>query len=182
MENRKRKRKWQERNPNQAPVDAEAEEVIDGGVDERQKKKKKKKNKEKKEKFELVSNKEQSEEADKGDQDYGNDEIDDREVDSNGEPGEDEEEEKQKMEKVKTSGSGIMSTVSFDELGFSEKTANAIKDMGFKYMTQVYIPPFIYSPQIDPYKLIIYKRSKVSVFPASFCSTCSIIENVCLRG
>lgn len=47
---------------------------------------------------------------------------------------------------AKSAGSGIMSTVSFGELGLSEHTANAIKDMGFQYMTQIQaraIPPLM---------------------------------------
>ncbi|XP_038895643.1 DEAD-box ATP-dependent RNA helicase 27-like isoform X2 [Benincasa hispida] len=55
-------------------------------------------------------------------------------------------EKKNQKKKVKTGGSGIMSTVSFDSLELSEKTLRAIKDMGFEHMTQIQdraIPPFL---------------------------------------
>jgi superfamily II DNA/RNA helicase len=44
-----------------------------------------------------------------------------------------------KLKKVKSGGggSGIMTTESFESLGLSEPTFNAIKDMGFQHMTQV---------------------------------------------
>ncbi|XP_030439804.1 DEAD-box ATP-dependent RNA helicase 51 [Syzygium oleosum] len=60
--------------------------------------------------------------------------------------GEEEEEGEGKPREAKSVGSGIMSTASFDELGLSEHTANAIKDMGFQYMTQIQaraIPPLM---------------------------------------
>lgn len=47
------------------------------------------------------------------------------------------EEKVNEKKKVKTGGSGIMSTVAFDSLELSEKTLRAIKDMGFQHMTQV---------------------------------------------
>ncbi|XP_021287125.1 DEAD-box ATP-dependent RNA helicase 51 [Herrania umbratica] len=49
-------------------------------------------------------------------------------------------------EKVKSGGSGIMSTESFESLGLSEPTFKAIKEMGFQYMTQIQaraIPPLM---------------------------------------
>ena len=39
--------------------------------------------------------------------------------------------------KVKSGGGGIMSSESFESLGLSEPTRNAIKDIGFQHMTQV---------------------------------------------
>ncbi|XVF11677.1 hypothetical protein REPUB_Repub08aG0047900 [Reevesia pubescens] len=64
------------------------------------------------------------------------------------EEGNDEEEgEKEEIkEKVKSGGSGIMSTESFESLGLSEPTFKAIKEMGFQYMTQIQaraIPPLM---------------------------------------
>ncbi|KAG6584379.1 DEAD-box ATP-dependent RNA helicase 27, partial [Cucurbita argyrosperma subsp. sororia] len=56
------------------------------------------------------------------------------------------EEKVNEKKKVKTGGSGIMSTVSFDSLELSEKTLRAIKDIGFQHMTQIQaraIPPFL---------------------------------------
>ncbi|XP_023520092.1 DEAD-box ATP-dependent RNA helicase 51-like [Cucurbita pepo subsp. pepo] len=56
------------------------------------------------------------------------------------------EEKVNEKKKVKTGGSGIMSTVAFDSLELSEKTLRAIKDMGFQHMTQIQaraIPPFL---------------------------------------
>ncbi|CAA2958777.1 DEAD-box ATP-dependent RNA helicase 51-like [Olea europaea var. sylvestris] len=55
-------------------------------------------------------------------------------------------EEKVKREKMIRSNSGIMSTETFASLGLSEPTMNAIKDMGFQYMTEIQaraIPPLI---------------------------------------
>ncbi|XP_022137361.1 DEAD-box ATP-dependent RNA helicase 51 [Momordica charantia] len=56
------------------------------------------------------------------------------------------EEQGNNKKKVKTGGSGIMSTVSFDSLELSEKTLRAVKDMRFEHMTQIQaraIPPFL---------------------------------------
>ncbi|WOH05303.1 hypothetical protein DCAR_0624718 [Daucus carota subsp. sativus] len=48
------------------------------------------------------------------------------------------EEEKKMMKKKKVkSGSGIMSTVSFESMSLSEPTMKAIKDMGFHYTTEI---------------------------------------------
>ena len=52
-------------------------------------------------------------------------------------------------ERVKSGGSGIMSTESFESLGLSEPTFKAIKEMGFQYMTQVYIYFFFQSVLVD---------------------------------
>ncbi|PKI43906.1 hypothetical protein CRG98_035740, partial [Punica granatum] len=154
MEKRKRKRRNPSQgNPSQVPLEAEAEaeEVMNGGVSEQQKKQKKK-NKKKKKVHEASNEEEGEVEADKDDDGGGNDERDDGEEDKNEEEREESEEEKQKKKKKKkkkkgkTSGSGIMSTASFDELGLSEHTAYAIKDMGFHYMTQIQaraIPPLM---------------------------------------
>ncbi|KZV45971.1 DEAD-box ATP-dependent RNA helicase 51 [Dorcoceras hygrometricum] len=53
--------------------------------------------------------------------------------------GEEEEEEEKEVGSVRrlNSGSGIMSTESFTDMPLSEPTINAIKDLGFKYMTQI---------------------------------------------
>ncbi|KAL0395231.1 UNVERIFIED_CONTAM: DEAD-box ATP-dependent RNA helicase 27 [Sesamum latifolium] len=60
---------------------------------------------------------------------------------------EDEEEEKVALKKeMKRVESGIMSSEAFAALGLSEPTMNAIKDMGFQYMTQIQaraIPPLL---------------------------------------
>ncbi|KAK4434987.1 DEAD-box ATP-dependent RNA helicase 27 [Sesamum alatum] len=65
---------------------------------------------------------------------------------------EEEEEEEEEEEKVvlkkemKRAESGIMSSQAFAELKLSEPTMNAIKDMGFQYMTQIQarsIPPLL---------------------------------------
>ncbi|KAL2489660.1 DEAD-box ATP-dependent RNA helicase 51 [Forsythia ovata] len=56
------------------------------------------------------------------------------------------EEEEVKREMTRQSGSGIMSTEAFTSLNLSEPTMNAIKDMGFQYMTEIQaraIPPLI---------------------------------------
>ncbi|KAL2472035.1 DEAD-box ATP-dependent RNA helicase 51 [Abeliophyllum distichum] len=56
------------------------------------------------------------------------------------------EEEEVKREMTRRSGSGIMSTEAFASLNLSEPTMNAIKDMGFQYMTEIQaraIPPLI---------------------------------------
>lgn len=67
---------------------------------------------------------------------HENDNNDEGAHDAEGEVEEDEAKGNGKK-KVKTGGSGIMSTVSFDSLELSEKTLRAIKDMGFEHMTQV---------------------------------------------
>ncbi|KAM4080263.1 hypothetical protein ACJW30_11G001800 [Castanea mollissima] len=67
------------------------------------------------------------------------------------EKGEESTEEEEKKKKVKKSGGGIMSTESFESLGFSEPTSNAIKDIGFQYMTQIQaraIPPLLLGKDI----------------------------------
>ncbi|XP_073303160.1 ATP-dependent RNA helicase HAS1-like [Primulina huaijiensis] len=54
--------------------------------------------------------------------------------------GEEEKEEEEKeidLDRRLKSGSGIMSTEAFVEMPLSEPTINAIKDLGFKYMTQI---------------------------------------------
>ncbi|GLT44134.1 hypothetical protein SLA2020_180490 [Shorea laevis] len=56
------------------------------------------------------------------------------------------ENEEQKEELKKKVGSGIMTTESFESLGLSEPTFNAIKEMGFQHMTQIQarsIPPLM---------------------------------------
>uniref|UniRef100_A0A2N9GBQ5 ATP-dependent RNA helicase n=1 Tax=Fagus sylvatica TaxID=28930 RepID=A0A2N9GBQ5_FAGSY len=56
-------------------------------------------------------------------------------------------ETKEKKKKVRSSsGGGIMSTESFESLELSKHTSNAIKDIGFQYMTQIQaraIPPLL---------------------------------------
>ncbi|KAI3468948.1 hypothetical protein Pfo_025611 [Paulownia fortunei] len=57
-----------------------------------------------------------------------------------------EEEEVGLKREMKVSGSGIMSSEAFAALPISEPTMNAIKDMGFQYMTQIQaraIPPLL---------------------------------------
>ncbi|KAL1801806.1 hypothetical protein ACET3Z_030453 [Daucus carota] len=49
-----------------------------------------------------------------------------------------EEDKKIKKKKVK-SGSGIMSSVTFESMSLSEPTMKAIKDMGFHYTTEVFV-------------------------------------------
>ncbi|GMY15401.1 DEAD-box ATP-dependent RNA helicase 51 [Fagus crenata] len=55
--------------------------------------------------------------------------------------------EEKKKKKVRSSGGGgIMSTESFESLELSKHTSNAIKDIGFQYMTQIQaraIPPLL---------------------------------------
>ncbi|XVE54597.1 hypothetical protein DITRI_Ditri03aG0094500 [Diplodiscus trichospermus] len=69
------------------------------------------------------------------------------EEEKEGEVEEKEEGDKEQInEKVKSGGSGIMSTESFESLGLSEPTFKAIKEMGFQYMTQIQaraIPPLM---------------------------------------
>ncbi|KAK4781840.1 hypothetical protein SAY86_015942 [Trapa natans] len=144
MEKRKRKRQKGKANEASAELEAASEEVMDVGMPG-EVKKKKKKDKKKNGKIE-----DRNEDADKDN--IGDERIDRdyKDVDSEEEVAEeedvDEEVDKHEKKKVKTSGGGIMSTASFDELGLSEKTANSIKDMGFKYMTQIQaraIPPLM---------------------------------------
>ncbi|XWS51301.1 hypothetical protein CRYUN_Cryun12cG0165200 [Craigia yunnanensis] len=90
-------------------------------------KKKKKKNKSKKVK---------SEDDEKQEEEENNEEEEEKE----------EGDKEEIKEKVKSGGSGIMSTESFGSLGLSEPTFKAIKEMGFQYMTQIQaraIPPLM---------------------------------------
>ncbi|KAK4768143.1 hypothetical protein SAY87_003284 [Trapa incisa] len=145
LELKREKRKRQKGKADEAPAELEAatEEVMDVGVPEKVKKDKKKKDKKKKKDgYQAESIEDKSEEADKDDMGDGSGDRHDGGMDSGEEVAEgkeevDEADEKHEKKKVKTGGGGIMSTASFDELGLSERTANAIKDMGFKYMTQI---------------------------------------------
>lgn len=130
--NKRRKRKTPKKNPlstateeselqNPMKGDEEEEEEgegdAEGNVPEENMKNKKRKTKTKKE----------------GHEDTGDGKVEEA-VEVQVEKGE---EKKNEKKKVKTGGSGIMSTVSFDSLELSENTLRAIKDMGFEHMTQV---------------------------------------------
>ncbi|KAK4564260.1 hypothetical protein RGQ29_006365 [Quercus rubra] len=108
----------------------EANKVEEENEMKKQKKKKKKDKKEKKMKIEEEKEKQEEEEE----------EEDEREN------GEESKEEEKKKKKVKSGGGGIMSSESFESLGLSEPTRNAIKDIGFQHMTQIQaraIPPLL---------------------------------------
>ncbi|XP_022923675.1 DEAD-box ATP-dependent RNA helicase 51-like [Cucurbita moschata] len=140
--NKRRKRKRTKKNiPStgaeeselQNPMEGEEEEEGDaeGNVPEEKVKEEEKKNKKRKSKMK------------KGELEEGHENTSDGER-KDGVEGEVEKDKEKK--KVKTDGSGIMSTVSFDSLELSEKTLRAIKDMGFEHMTQIQaraIPPFL---------------------------------------
>ncbi|KAG6627396.1 DEAD-box ATP-dependent RNA helicase 51 [Carya illinoinensis] len=72
-------------------------------------------------------------------------EDDEEKVEDGGGYGEELKEEEKKVSSNR-GGSGIMSTESFESLGLSEPTFNAVKDMGFQHMTQIQaraIPPLL---------------------------------------
>ncbi|XVF54555.1 hypothetical protein PTKIN_Ptkin05aG0190300 [Pterospermum kingtungense] len=69
-----------------------------------------------------------------------------KEEENNKEEEEEEGDKEEIKERVKSGGSGIMSTESFESLGLSEPTFKAIKEIGFQYMTQIQarsIPPLM---------------------------------------
>ncbi|KDP29515.1 hypothetical protein JCGZ_19228 [Jatropha curcas] len=114
----------------------EEEEVENEDEEEREiesvklKKKEKKKKKNKKVENEVKNSEEQSAEEELDEEDTKKEEAE----------GNDKEEKKVK------SGSGIMSTESFESLGLSEPTFKAIQEMGFQYLTQIQaraIPPLL---------------------------------------
>ncbi|XP_075646207.1 DEAD-box ATP-dependent RNA helicase 27-like [Castanea sativa] len=116
-------------NPQMQPQDEDEVEKVEG--EEEEDKMKKNKKKEKKMKIE-DEKKEEAEEEER-------------------ENGEESTEEEKKKKKVKKSGGGIMSTESFESLGLSEPTSNAINDIGFQYMTQIQaraIPPLLLGKDI----------------------------------
>ncbi|KAK4595124.1 hypothetical protein RGQ29_018759 [Quercus rubra] len=139
---KKKKRKRNRPNKNSAEEEEEpqnpkneeeqVEKVEEEEEENKMKKKKKKNKKEKKMKIEEEKKEEEEEE-----------EEEERE---NGE-----ESTEEKKKKVKKSGGGIMSAESFESLGLSEPTSNAIKDIGFQYMTQIQaraIPPLLLGKDI----------------------------------
>ncbi|KAI3440540.1 uncharacterized protein J3R85_003291 [Psidium guajava] len=147
--NRKRKRnkKAAQASPGQAEeaVGTEARTGNEGELHESKAAslKKKKKNKKKSKALRREEEKESGLNEDEDDND-GRDEEDGG--GEEGEKGKGGGREDGKPREGKSGGCGIMSTVSFDELGLSEHTANAIKDMGFQYMTQIQaraIPPLM---------------------------------------
>ncbi|XWS60359.1 hypothetical protein CRYUN_Cryun07bG0029100 [Craigia yunnanensis] len=76
----------------------------------------------------------------------GEDDQKQEEEENNGEEEEKGGDKEEIKEKVKSGGSGIMSTESFESLGLSEPTFKAIKEMNFQYMTQIQaraIPPLM---------------------------------------
>ncbi|KAJ4717223.1 RNA helicase [Melia azedarach] len=141
--------------PEEESEEEQAEEIEDEGGREVEefveKKKKKRKNKERIQgKSEEKESEEQEEEQDEEIEDLGEkkkkkknkEKSQDKreEKDSGGE--EDNEERKLNVK----SGSGIMSTTSFESLGLSQHTFRAIQEMGFQFMTQIQaraIPPLM---------------------------------------
>ncbi|XP_030967230.1 DEAD-box ATP-dependent RNA helicase 51-like [Quercus lobata] len=133
---KKKKRKRNRPNKNSAeeeePQNPQNEEEQVEKVEEKENKMNKKKKKNKKEKKMKIEEEKKEEE-----------EEEERE---NGE-----ESTEEKKKKVKKSGGGIMSSESFESLGLSEPTSNAIKDIGFQYMTQIQaraIPPLLLGKDI----------------------------------
>ncbi|KAF3943770.1 hypothetical protein CMV_029700 [Castanea mollissima] len=126
--------KEEPQNPQIQPQDEDEVEKVEEEENKMMKMKKKKKNKkEKKMKIE----------------DEKKEEVEEEEEER--EKGEESTEEEEKKKKVKKSGGGIMSTESFESLGLSEPTSNAIKDIGFQYMTQIQaraIPPLLLGKDI----------------------------------
>ncbi|KAF5730243.1 DEAD-box ATP-dependent RNA helicase 51-like isoform X1 [Tripterygium wilfordii] len=113
----------------QAEGEDEEKSNSEGHVEERKEKKKKKNKKMRKEKVEGIEVEE-------------DDEEEEEEVEGEGE--EEKGDEKKKL--TVKSGSGIMSTESFESLGLSKHTFNAIQEMGFPFMTQIQakaIPPLM---------------------------------------
>ncbi|XP_030521648.2 DEAD-box ATP-dependent RNA helicase 51 [Rhodamnia argentea] len=149
--NRKRKRnkKVAQASPGQAEeaVGTEERSGNEGDLHESKDASLKKKKKKKESKALRRQQEEEEEESELNEDEDGNDGRD--EEDGGGEEegeGEGGGREEGKPREGKSVGSGIMSAVSFDELGLSEHTANAIKDMGFQYMTQIQaraIPPLM---------------------------------------
>ncbi|XP_038895340.1 DEAD-box ATP-dependent RNA helicase 51-like [Benincasa hispida] len=152
--NKRRKRKRPKKNlPStgaeeselQNPVKGEEEEGegdAEGNISEEKVKKDEKRKKKRKTKTKT-----------KGELEEEGHENDDGEEGEDGMEGkvENDEEKENEEKKVKTGGSGIMTTVSFDSLDLSEKTLRAIKDMGFEHMTQIQakaIPPSLVGKDI----------------------------------
>ncbi|XP_050278551.1 DEAD-box ATP-dependent RNA helicase 51-like [Quercus robur] len=125
--NRPNKNSAEEEEPQNPQNEEEQVEKVEEEENKMNKKKKKKNKKEKKMKIE-EEKKEEEEERENG-----------------------EESTEEKKKKVKKSGGGIMSSESFESLGLSEPTSNAIKDIGFQYMTQIQaraIPPLLLGKDI----------------------------------
>ncbi|KAF8005789.1 hypothetical protein BT93_K0159 [Corymbia citriodora subsp. variegata] len=150
MRNRKRKRnkKAAQASPGQAEeaVGTEGKSGSEGELHESRDASLTKKKKKKEKKSKALREKEESE----CNKDEGGDDGREEEDGAGGEEEEGEEAggrgEGEPPREAKGVGSGIMSTASFGELGLSEHTANAIKDMGFQYMTQIQaraIPPLM---------------------------------------
>ncbi|KAL0009606.1 hypothetical protein SO802_011108 [Lithocarpus litseifolius] len=135
--NRPNKNSAEEEEPQNPQIQPQDEDEVEKVEEEEEEnkimKKKKKKNKKKEKKMKIEEEKKE--------------EVEEEEREN----GEESTEEEEKKKKVKKSGGGIMSTESFESLGLSEPTSNAIKDIGFQYMTQIQaraIPPLLLGKDI----------------------------------
>ncbi|KAK7851792.1 dead-box atp-dependent rna helicase 51 [Quercus suber] len=131
--NRPNKNSAEEEEPQIPKNEEEQEEEVEKVEEEEENKMKKKKKKKKEKKVKIEGEKKE--------------EMEEEEIEN----GEESTEEEEKKKKVKKSGGGIMSTESFESLGLSEPTSNAIKDIGFQYMTQIQaraIPPLLLGKDI----------------------------------
>ncbi|KAL4597688.1 hypothetical protein ACB092_11G006800 [Castanea dentata] len=131
--NRPNKNSAEEEEPQNPQMQPQDEDEVEK-VEEEEEEDKMKKNKKKEKKMKIEDEKKE--------------EVEEEERE-NGEESTEEEEKKKK--KVKKSGGGIMSTESFESLGLSEPTSNAINDIGFQYMTQIQaraIPPLLLGKDI----------------------------------
>ncbi|KAM3683928.1 hypothetical protein ACJW31_11G002400 [Castanea mollissima] len=127
--------KEEPQNPQIQPQDEDEVEKVEEEENKMMKMKKKKKKNKKEKKMKIEEEKKE--------------EVEEEEEER--EKGEESTEEEEKKKKVKNSGGGIMSTESFESLGLSEPTSNAIKDIGFQYMTQIQarsIPPLLLGKDI----------------------------------
>ncbi|KAM4070682.1 hypothetical protein ACB094_11G001700 [Castanea mollissima] len=128
--------KEEPQNPQIQPRDEDEVEKVEEEENKMMKMKKKKKNKKEK-KMKIEEEKKE--------------EVEEEEEEEEREKGEESTEEEEKKKKVKKSGGGIMSTESFESLGLSVPTSNAIKDIGFQFMTQIQaraIPPLLLGKDI----------------------------------